>query len=244
VILNGDEAERHTDNVSLVYSTLVGNGYAPENLFVFSYQDTNEPMGDESEEPEVNDSQQLEDSESEEPGFLTHAPTYGNLEMFFEEFLRKAIDDKDYLTIYVTGHGTHKGRTSEICIRTIYSRSRGPVYSVATLSEIELADLLNGIEPAQTVFIFDQCHSGFGDGFPMDDYLVISRSSVTETGTCTHFARRLFDLLNPDEQGRNVSIGEAFETTLRFDQDFRDGVYTPTMTGPLKDVADQVFLSK
>ena len=249
VILNGDNAPRHLNNVSRAYSTLAANGYASENIFVLSYQDTSEPTDDESEEPEGEESEgekreERKDDDSEKPGFMTHAPTYGNIEMLFEEFLQKVIDEKDYLTIYVTGHGTHKGRTSEVSIMKVYDEYNGRGYSSATLSEVELAHFLEGMDPAQTVLIFDQCHSGFGDDFPIDDFLVVSRSTVTETGTCKHFAERFFDLLNPEEQGRRMSIGEAFEATLRLDQDYRDGLYTPSIKGPLKGADDEVFLSK
>ena len=244
VILNGDDDTRHKDNVSLAYSTLLANGYAPENLFVFSYQDARESSKNGSQVSGVAEPEQPGDGEAGEPVFLTYAPTYENIEMFFEEFVHKTIDENDYLTIYVTGHGTHKGRTGVLAIKKLYEGDQDSDYFSEDLSAAELAAMLSGLETAQTVFVFDQCHSGFADIFPLKNYLAVSRTAVTETGTCRHFAERLFKLLNPETQGRRVSVGEAFETTLRFDEDYRRGMYTPSITGPLKDVADEVFLSK
>jgi hypothetical protein len=157
--------------------------------------------------------------------------------MVFKEFLLNVVDDSDYLTVYATGHGTRKGRTSELVIRDNWMRPD------SHLSSTELAALIEGVEPKQTVFIFDQCNGGFDDMFPMENYLVVSRSRVTETGYCKEFAGRFLGLLDPKKQKRTVSVGEAFATTCRFDEDYRKGYYTPTMTGPLKDVADNVFLS-
>ena len=222
IILNGDDSSLHKRNVSLAYTALRNNGYAPENIFVFSYEDTTESA----------------EVDPDSAGFCTYAPTYGNIEMVFEEFLRNVVDDADYLTIYVTGHGTRKGRISELVIRD------ESLYRSSYLSSTELAVLLKGVQPAQAVFIFDQCNGGFEDVFEMNDYLVISRSLVTESGSCRHFAKRLLELLDPEKQERNVSLGEAFKKTCTLDEDYRNGNYTPTMTGPLKDVANEVFLSK
>ncbi len=238
VILNADDAERHTNNVSLAHATLVSNGYAPENVFVFSLQETAEPDGAEPEGPEAAEPEGQEDDESEDPAFLTHAPTYGNLDMFFDEFARNVIDDKDYLTVYVTGHGTHMGRRGKITV------SKPGGYGTETLSEADFAVLLGGVQPAQTLFVFDQCHGNLNGVFPMDSFLVVSRTTITETGTCLAFAQRFFKALSPGEQGEKVSIGEAFDQTLRFDEDYREGHYTPTITGPLADSAHEVFLSK
>ena len=221
IILNADDSDLHLRNVSLAYTTLLHNGYAPENIFVFSCQDTEESADDDSEAPE----------------FQTHAPTYGNLDMFFEQFVRKVVDNTDYLTVYATGHGTSKGRTSEVVLRDDYSGASKSV------SSTELDALLGEVQPAQAVFIFDQCHGGFDGAFQMDNYLVISRSMVTETGSCKHFAKHLLEQLDPDKAERKVSLGEAFDMACTFDEDYRNGIYTPTMTGPLRGTANEVFLS-
>ncbi|MCC6491351.1 MAG: hypothetical protein IT364_27925, partial [Candidatus Hydrogenedentes bacterium] len=221
IILNADDSDLHLRNVSLAYTTFLHNGYAPENIFVFSFQDTEESV----------------DQDSDPPEFQTHAPTYGNLDLFFEQFVRKVVDTTDYLTVYATGHGTSKGRISELVLRDAYSGASKSV------SSTELDILLHGVQPAQAVFIFDQCHGGFDGAFHVDNYLVISRSMVTETGSCRHFAKHLLEQLDPVKAERRVSLGEAFETACTFDDGYRMGIYTPTMTGPLKSMAHEVFLS-
>ena len=225
VIINGDNSTLHIRNVSLVYNLLKQNDFMLRNIFVLSYQ---------------------KNTKGEQ--IPTYAPTFGNLRRVFR-FLSDTVDDKDFLFIYGTGHGTIKGDAAEMCIRKICPVCKLP-HRIATVSEIEFEYLIEDIHPKYGVLVFDQCHAGgFGTKLQArENFVVVCRAAQDESGTCRYFAKAFFDAFGDassdvDNNGR-ISIGEAFSKTLQtinqIDPSYQKYQYTPSIKGGLD--ANTIYL--
>jgi len=225
VIINGDNSKLHIRNVSLAYNVLKQNDFMDQNIFVLSYQ-----------------------KNTKDEQIPTYAPTFGNLQMLFR-LLSDTIDDKDFLFIYGTGHGTKKGDVSEIDIRKICPNCKRP-HLTSAISEIEFEYLIKDIHPNYGVLVFDQCHAGgFGTKLQTRENLVlVFRATQHELGTCKHFAKAFFDAFgdasSDADNNDRISIGEAFSKTLQtvnqVDPSYQTYQYTPSIKGSLD--ANTIYL--
>ena len=147
-----------------------------------------------------------------------------NIEVLFT-CLSKNIRPEDLLFLYTTGHGH---RRPDIPKKDEQQYSTLELIK-GELSESELEQLLQDVNPRTAIFLFDQCYGGgFSQRFGKNGNIAISASGPDAQSQFNTFPQAFFKyfLITANSNSRG-SIQDAYEHTLDNDINVLDNSHRP-----------------
>jgi hypothetical protein len=202
VLISGMTEERHEENINLAYNTLIGSGYKPENIYILD-----------------------DDGRSDRNYPVDASAEKSTIKLLFDH-LKKRVDNKDSLFVYVTNHGEKEDDQSSILL---YGED---VY------EKDFEKYLTGIEAKIGILVFDQCYSGgFAKRLGKGKYVAIAACQPDESSKENTFPQAFFkafkDTIADINKDGRLSVEEAFIYAASHDRNATHGNQKPMLISEL-----------
>lgn len=208
VLLGAHTELRHRGNLSMAYQVLIEQGYKRDNVYIL-------------------------ESDSDGTFFpTTDVASRATVTRLFDH-LRKIVEKQDTLLIYVTGHGRRVNATSEadgqaqtIGVSTIV------LNETEELADWELAEMLQGLEPASGIAFFDQCYGAiFATITRACNFVFITTAAEDETSYGVAFPRAFWTAFRTAKPAAEpTSVLDAYRFAAREDRGTQLGYNRPQIS--------------